>query len=57
MCAKGLAQVLRSKEKLGATDTKIPSLLGQATLGKSHNFTEPHPSIRSDEYPTSPGVR
>lgn len=25
-----------------AREGKIPSLLGQVTLGKSHNFSEPH---------------
>lgn len=46
MCVKHPAQVQINKEKSDSSDMRIPSLLGQETLGKSHHLSEPQPSIK-----------
>lgn len=44
-----------SQVKSDPSHRKIPSLLVQVTLGKSHNFFETHPSVKwSYAYPTRP---
>lgn len=55
MCVKHLVQVQMGEVKSDPSDRKVPSLLGQVTLGKSHNFLELRPFIKWNyEYPAFP---